>query len=136
MRISVGSANETTFLFFPPCDGCRDLGGVRRNQTLQTHSKLTLTLSSLWKMERHLKQLYRNMRRFPLFLHPTLILNLNHLQLLWWQEIWPCPFPSSQLSYVWQSVLEASWFMSSHSPHSNPDVCLCGEGRVGRSLVS
>ena len=42
---------------------------------------------------------------------------------------------SLQLGYARQSVLAASWFVSSHSPHAHPDVCLCGEGRVGRSLV-
>ena len=41
---------------------------------------------------------------------------------------------SLQLGYARQSVLAASWFVSSH-PHAHPDVCLCGEGRVGRSLV-
>ncbi|CAI8056699.1 Histone acetyltransferase KAT8 [Geodia barretti] len=41
-----------------------------------------------------------------------------------------------ELGYARQSVLAASWFVSSHSPHPHPDVCLCGgEGRVGRSLV-
>lgn len=44
-------------------------------------------------------------------------------------------FVFAQLGYARQSVLASSWFVSAQVTHTNPNVCLCGEGRVGESLV-
>ena len=40
-----------------------------------------------------------------------------------------------QLGYARRSVLASTWYLSSHTSHPNPDVCLCGEERVGESVV-
>ena len=40
-----------------------------------------------------------------------------------------------QLGYARRSVLASTGYLSSHTSHPNPDVCLCGEGRVGESVV-
>jgi hypothetical protein len=40
-----------------------------------------------------------------------------------------------ELGYARQSILAAAWYISSHITHTNPDVCLCGDGRVGESVV-